>query len=286
MEWNMDEPRSWNNCPTSGSEDVWMTPEDAKELLKKRDHQRPMSNPHVLSLLSQMKMGLWRMNGEVLVVCKGRLLDGQHRLAALGFYGKPLLMRVSYVEDESVFTTINTGRTRQGGDMVAIAMQNPDMPGGISSPCAYAIRIVIATSDGNTSPDMIKKVTNTHISEFTTKNPRIVEICESVVRLKKRAIKYQASHMTALCFLVEPKFPDVFEKFVSPITTGLNLTANTGQYLFREKCLASPVPSDFRENISKLMVLWKAWNLHASGGQMKRLVYSKKENPPRLFGSF
>lgn len=69
-----------------------------------------------------MNRGEWQYNGDTIRLSKsGRLLDGQHRLAAIERSGIPQRYTiVDGLEDES-FTTIDVGKARTVGDMLYIA---------------------------------------------------------------------------------------------------------------------------------------------------------------------
>lgn len=99
-----------------------VTPELAKQLLDKNTHNRSLSESIVAKLVGAMKRGEWQYNGDTIRLSKsGRLLDGQHRLAAIERSGIPQkYIIVDGLEDES-FTTIDVGRGRTASDMLGIA---------------------------------------------------------------------------------------------------------------------------------------------------------------------
>ncbi len=99
-----------------------ITPAKAAEYLKSNTLNRPLSKNYVLALADQMRRGQWRMNGEAIIFSEsGRLLDGQHRLAAIIKSGVSVTMAVTRGISEDVFHTIDTGKGRTGADVFAIA---------------------------------------------------------------------------------------------------------------------------------------------------------------------
>ena len=86
-----------------------ITPELAKDILENHNNlNRNRNKEHVKSLLNNMKQGTWRFNGDTIRFDKdGQLIDGQHRLAALVEFGKPLTMIVVKGFDKETMKTID-----------------------------------------------------------------------------------------------------------------------------------------------------------------------------------
>lgn len=99
-----------------------ITPEKAREYMKGNTYNRPLSKACVDALADQMRRGQWKMNGEPIIFSgSGKLLDGQHRLAAVIRSGTSVEMAVARGVDEDAFVTIDTGKGRTAGDVFAIA---------------------------------------------------------------------------------------------------------------------------------------------------------------------
>jgi hypothetical protein len=86
-----------------------ITPELAKDILENHNNlNRNRNKDHVKSLLNNMKQGTWRFNGDTIRFDRGgELIDGQHRLAALVEFGKPLPMIVVKGFDKEAIKTID-----------------------------------------------------------------------------------------------------------------------------------------------------------------------------------
>ena len=68
-----------------------ITPENAQAYLTNNAFHRKIKKKKVEEYVKDMKDGKWRLNGKVIVFDKnGRLLGGQHRLAAVVESGVPL----------------------------------------------------------------------------------------------------------------------------------------------------------------------------------------------------
>jgi hypothetical protein len=101
---------------------VSVTPAMAKSLLGGNDKNRNLVDQRIGAMASQMKAGLWRLNGETIIVgSSGRLLDGQHRLAAVIVANVDVTMLIARGAPDDVFDTIDVGRTRKTSDILGMA---------------------------------------------------------------------------------------------------------------------------------------------------------------------
>lgn len=61
-----------------------ISPENAKAYLENNAHHRKVKQKKIDAYMKEMQDGKWRLNGKVIIFDKnGRLLNGQHRLAAV-----------------------------------------------------------------------------------------------------------------------------------------------------------------------------------------------------------
>ncbi len=100
---------------------IKLTPELAGELLKKNKHNRKPSERQVAFYVSQMKSGLWKENGEAIIIGDDNVIkDGQHRLLAVikarHSYRVPLITEV----DSNAMDTIDTGKNRSLHDIISL----------------------------------------------------------------------------------------------------------------------------------------------------------------------
>jgi hypothetical protein len=83
---------------------------------------RPMNVRRVAAIVNAIVRGEWVENGDSIRFSKtGVLLDGQHRLEAIRKTGVPQPCIIVSELDDDVFTTIDTGKSRNSSDVFAIA---------------------------------------------------------------------------------------------------------------------------------------------------------------------
>ena len=99
------------------------TPEEAAYVIKNLNtSNRYISPNHVEMLARDMKSGKWRDNGDpVRFMTDGSLGDGQHRLAACARANVPITVLVVSGLTKEDMLTVDRGRIRSIGDMLAIA---------------------------------------------------------------------------------------------------------------------------------------------------------------------
>lgn len=96
-----------------------ITPAIAKSLLENHNEgNRNLREQKVIFYAAQMLRGEWSLNGESIIIDNtGRVIDGQHRLAAIVKSGVTLQVVVVRGVSPDGFTTIDTGLNRTTADV-------------------------------------------------------------------------------------------------------------------------------------------------------------------------
>ena len=97
---------------------IAVTPDIAKDWLKKNPSNRAVRPTYVKQLAASMKRGEWATNHQAIAINGSRLIDGQHRLMAVIQSGLPSVkMSVVTDADVSTFDTIDIGAKRSNADI-------------------------------------------------------------------------------------------------------------------------------------------------------------------------
>jgi hypothetical protein len=146
-------------------------PELARKYLATNAGNRPRSRGVVWDYVGAMISGEWLFNGEAIKFDRdGKLVDGQHRLDAVIKSGKEILFLVIRGLDPEVFKTIDTGKKRSAGDVLAIrGVKNPNSVGA-------AMRLVHRTLAAELG--LKKRISNTILDELRAQHPRMVPLME------------------------------------------------------------------------------------------------------------
>lgn len=99
-------------------------------------HNRPLREHQVAYLAGEMTRGKWQTTHQgIAFAADGRLLDGQHRLAAIVKAKKDIQIQVTTGVDESAFSVLDSGMKRSTADRVHLVndpQQNRLMVQGIT----------------------------------------------------------------------------------------------------------------------------------------------------------
>lgn len=118
---------------------VLITPNIALKMIDSNSGNRKLNLARVKQYLNDIKDGKWSLNGETIKFDENwKLIDGQHRLHAIVQSGIPAAMEISIGMKRSAFSTIDTGKARNGADVLSIF--GVDKAGVLNS----ALRAVIA----------------------------------------------------------------------------------------------------------------------------------------------
>lgn len=100
---------------------ITVTPTEAKAMLNTLDgRQRWLKDSHVDFLFRQMANGEWRPDTAepVKISTEGKLLDGQHRMAAIVKYGMPVKLWVATNVPADVYNVLDNGVSRTPSDQL------------------------------------------------------------------------------------------------------------------------------------------------------------------------
>lgn len=205
-----------------------MTPELALHYLSNNPANRPVSPRRVSQFAAMMANGQWALNGETVVIsATGRLLDGQHRLAAVVEHGLAVPMLVVTGALDSTFSTIDIGAKRSAGDILAISgFRNVNILGAAAG--------------------IIYRLFHGLGSNVTVPPPSIVAVAERYPSLSKWAGKTDATNrivsgaaLTAALVYLDTFAgrPDLADDFYNGVKTGEDLRRGNPILAFRNRCI-------------------------------------------------
>lgn len=267
------------------SQVMTITPDLAKSILQGNTMNRPLNSTTVLDYATQMEKGLWKLNGEPIIISTtGGLLDGQHRLEAVCLSGVPIKSVVIYNVDPDSFSTIDTGRIRTTGDMMAIeGITNAAQKA--SAVMAYFKMIRKNQGKTETSSDILGfrsarsiKISKKEMLDFYTNNSKLVDDCVSAacacVR-KIHLIKISAIAGYMLYLILVKNHP--FEKVQSFFNQVHQLEAETDSSItaLRTQLIRNITKQHVLGNELCHVYITKAWNSFVTGKNLQTLSYNK-----------
>lgn len=104
-------------------------PREAEQMLAaKLACQRKLRPTHISRLSHDMKQGQFLLGPDAILLVKGMLANGQHRLHAVLESGNPQPFLVMRTDDETLYRVIDDGIRRTAGDSVGSLKYNTTLP--------------------------------------------------------------------------------------------------------------------------------------------------------------
>jgi len=251
------------------SEEI-VTPKLAEAYLEANDGNRTLSAARVRAYSDAMKRGEWKQNGDVIRISEtGRLLDGQHRLAAICKSGTSQRFLVVRGLPNEVFDTIDTGAARIAADILSIkGVKN-------ATAVAGAVRLFLlwkATGKPiDTSPE--KKPTNSQILEFVISSP-FSERCGELAVCSRLLRKIMSPSIIGFLYLAaaEAKIPlDQVEEFLQKVEDPSLPGAGGVTFLLRDRLMQDIGSKSRLRKSDKIALIMKAFRSWRSGENVRTL---------------
>lgn len=255
--------------PTAHFETV--TPVTARELLDANESNRALRPQKVAEYAADIKSGNWHTTGASIVIgADGRLLDGQHRLAAIVQTGKPLVMLVVRNAEPESQVAMDSGLKRNLTDHLKMKGE--------------ANTVVLATSlrkhwawvSGQQTYDSRQHGTNAELLACLERNPSL----RKHMTLTNRV--YQTTGLpggvAGACVhqfnMIDPAH---MRAFFTDVMTGEMLESGSPTLTLRNWLFAQKNATGGRrpyQNVYHAVTL-KAWNAWVSGAPVKQLKWKR-----------
>jgi hypothetical protein len=231
---------------------VTVIPEEAATLLSHNDGNRRIAPPVVQRYKRDMINGHWQLNGQTIKIGNsGRLLDGQHRLAACVEAEVPFTAVLVRGLDDSVFDTFDLGAKRSLADVLI------DRGEINTSTLAATLRQLWLLQKG--------------LLQTRVVNPSVAEMLELLeaepgirrsVSLANRIRDISAPSLAcALHYLFAERSPDRADEFIGRLADGVALEARSPILVLREKLIRDKsTKKRSMADPEKAALFIKAWN--------------------------
>lgn len=254
---------------------VSITPAQATAWLEVNLHNRKLNRQDVLRHADAIRSGLWALNGEAVKIGKsGNVLDGQHRLAGCVLADKPFTTLIVYDVDDTVFSTLDSGRTRSVRDTLDIASEADGQRLGA------ALSALTKYEDGSIGGSS-RFMAQTSLIQLG----RHPAMRDSVAKTKSHPTHIASRYLTVAHYLGCLVDREKTELFVSKLKSGENMLAGDPALLLRNRLLGGTIPTSGAQREVQCMALFvKALN-HALGNKsLKLLKYSTSQEFPSVVG--
>lgn len=260
------------------AEEVLVTPEQAMEWLTERNkHNRELRPAVVKRYVHDINRGHWERTGDTIKFdANGNLLDGQHRLQAIFDTGKPQHCLIARNVPTSAFMHIDTGATRQGGDVLSIA--GYDNAKLLSAAARFASQLEkIGRSEMSYTALGKVRLPNDELLAWVGANPEIVGTLSMVTTRAARAVMSPPSLFRALSWYLSQVDEKDATVFFESLASGIGLVGGDPVLVLRNTLVAEKakaVRSDTRPYWYYAAVTVKAWNAFRADKSIKQLRFA------------
>lgn len=265
-----------------------VTPSLAKELLKDNTHNRKMNEKHIRALAENILSDLWMFNGDTICFdCKGILIDGQHRLAAIAKSGKsvPCLI-VAGLDPESLETKDTEIKPRSLKDLLDIdGVPNASQYASISNKFfALKQKMTIVSGNMNYSASCLTRQTPLRIklSHFYEHKDLYIETLKASSSWNNSAKLIARNDIAGimLFLILEKKHEwDTVSQFFSYLHD-FSISVPFNCILELRKKLIADVTKNRHLRMLPMMkqaYITKCWNLFLKGKDVKKLSYDPEK---------
>lgn len=207
---------------------VNMTPELASHYLSNNPVNRPVSPRRVSQFAGMMSAGQWALNGETIVIsATGRLLDGQHRLAAVVEHGGPVQMLVATGANDATFSTIDIGAKRSSGQIAGIHGIPNSNTVAAAAGILYRLFHGVKVASAVPAPYLLETIERYPSLSLWSNKART---CNTVI---------SASALLAACAYLDAIAgrPDIADEMVEGLKTGENLSKGNPVLALRNRSI-------------------------------------------------
>lgn len=213
---------------------------EADYILQNNNMNRKMTRANVDYIKSEIESGKFVINGSSIVISEdGVLLDGQHRLKAISELNVELNMIVVRNAKKDVFSTIDSGKTRNAGDVLS----SEKIPN--ANVIASSIKRIIEefSSKRKTSKNGAIKLSNTEVLEFYKGHrEKLQDITLKCLRLYQSQIKVTTvSVAVAMVFLFEREDAKKAFPFIREVYTGNKETDSNAALTLRKRLINNKI---------------------------------------------
>ena len=247
---------------------ITMTPEIAAKFMSMNTANRPLNMRRAKTLAAAIMRGEWELNGDTIRVSKsGKLIDGQHRCAAVVESGIAIQVFLATGLDDQVFGTIDRGAGRTSSDTFAIQGEPHSAAIAAISRLLYVYLKCGSPYSGNyehlpTTQQQVK---------LYQANPGILDSARWIGSAKW-CKRHLPPSLAGFChFLFHENNSEAAASFFDGLETGSMLLPGSPVLLLRNRLIDAYSSKDKLATSYRAGLLFKAFKSHRDGRQLKHL---------------
>src|SRR5262249_3066572 len=125
--------------------------------------QRHLREGHVIRLATEMEQGNFRLSPDCILIVKGKLANGQHRLHAVILCGKAMPFIVMRSNDEDLYKVLDCGIARTAADALVHTANATTVAAVANLVLQYDIQ---ALTLSGANRDKANRITRSHVVDY------------------------------------------------------------------------------------------------------------------------
>lgn len=255
-----------------------INPKTAREwLLNKIEEQRPIRENHVHRLAAEIKTGNFRLTSDAIVLLKGRLANGQHRLSGVVMADKSAQFIVMRTTDEELYKVIDSGQNRTVADVLGPIIYAKSLAAATRTIVIYDQHGLTVAGENISNGRVI---TRSSILDYIARHQvELTEQAAYVHKLYGETRIVSCTIATAFLHIASREKPVKAREFITHVYDGSVIDASKD---FRDRMIKE-MGSKHRLRQSYVMALLiKAWRSYLNGTRPGSLKMSEGEIYPEI----
>lgn len=256
-----------------------ITPKDARQWLENKwDEQRPIKPNHVSRLATEIKNGRFKLTSDAVVLVKGRLANGQHRLSAVVEAGKSAQFIVMRSNDDELYKVIDCGVCRSVADVLGCVPYSKAITATARLVLAYDMHLV--SPSGPNQSKVRVPLTRSVILEYIEKHrEQLSEQSSFTYSLYPKSRICSTTVTTALLHIAGRKHQEKAKEFITNVYQGESLDASKD---FRDRMIRQMGTKSRLRQEYVFALLIKSWKSFKNGTRPGTLRMAEGEDFPEI----
>lgn len=256
-----------------------INPKTAREWLEnKLEEQRPIRETHVARLAAEIKNGKFRLTSDAIVLIKGRLGNGQHRLSAVVNSEKSAQFIVMRTSDDELYKVIDSGQTRTVADV--LFMPYAKAIGAVTRTILGYDRHALSSSGDGANVANGSIITRSNILDYIANHQEeLQEQIAYIYKLYGETRIFRITVAAAFLHIASRKHPQKAREFITQVYDG---SANNASKDFRDRMIKL-MGAKFRPRQNYIFgLLIKCWRSYLNGTRPVSLKMAEGEVFPEI----
>lgn len=256
-----------------------INPTTAKQWLANRwGEQRPLRDHRVTQFATEIKNGKFKLTSDAVVLVKGKLANGQHRLSGVVEAQKSAPFIVMRSNDEELYKVIDCGMMRTLSDVIGNVPYSKSIVAAARLVIVYDLKLLSISGysmDTKTNP-----VTRTAILEYVEKyNKELSDQASFIAGLYNKSRVIGAAVATAFLHIASRQHPQLAKEFIDHVYSGDFTDASLD---FRNRMMGQMRTRARLRQAHVFALLIKAWKSFKNGTRPGALRMHKEEQFPEI----